>query len=49
MAELVADDIDLPLLADPIWFFYLFWMPRLLPTRFDVRMDAIAHYSLPSA
>jgi ACS family hexuronate transporter-like MFS transporter len=28
-------------LADPIWFFYLFWMPRLFATRFDVRIGTI--------
>jgi MFS transporter, ACS family, hexuronate transporter len=28
-------------LADPIWFFYLFWMPRLFATKYDIRIDTI--------
>lgn len=29
-------------LTDPIWLFYLFWLPKFLDTRYGVKMGAIA-------
>ena len=31
-------------LADPIWWFYLFWLPKLLASEFDIRGVAVAPY-----
>jgi ACS family hexuronate transporter-like MFS transporter len=31
-------------LGDPIWWFYLFWLPKFLAERFDIRGTAVAPY-----
>jgi ACS family hexuronate transporter-like MFS transporter len=30
------------LLADPVWFFYLFWLPKFLDAKFGIRLSGIA-------
>lgn len=30
------------LLADPVWFFYLFWLPKFLDAKFGIKLSGIA-------
>jgi ACS family hexuronate transporter-like MFS transporter len=30
------------LLTDPVWWFYLFWLPKFLDSRFGVKLDGLA-------
>jgi ACS family hexuronate transporter-like MFS transporter len=30
------------LLADPVWFFYLFWLPKFLDTKYGVKLSGLA-------
>jgi ACS family hexuronate transporter-like MFS transporter len=30
------------LMADPIWWFYLYWLPKFLDTKYDVRLAQVA-------
>ena len=30
------------MLTDPIWWFYLFWLPKFLDTRFNVKLGSVA-------
>jgi ACS family hexuronate transporter-like MFS transporter len=29
-------------LTDPVWFFYLFWLPKFLDANFNIKLDALA-------